>query len=99
MVSGLSFPWDLTWVGDLMVYDLRGGQVWSKRGGAAPQRVTISGFPSIFAQSEGGLLGLVADPAAMTNRRFYTCQSVANATGAALDVRVLRWRLTSDTRR
>jgi glucose/arabinose dehydrogenase len=97
VVSGLSLPWDLTWVGDLLMYDLRGGQVWSKRGGAAPRRVTISGFPSIFAQSEGGLLGLVADPAATTNRRFYTCQSVATSTGAALDVRVLRWRLTSDT--
>ena len=33
-------------------------------GGAAPRRVAISGFPSIFAQSEGGLLGMVADPAA-----------------------------------
>ena len=97
VVSGLSFPWDLTWVGDLLMYDLRGGQVWSKREGAAPQRVAITGFPSIFAQSEGGLLGLVADPAATTNGRFYTCQSVATSTGAALDVRVLRWRLTSDT--
>ena len=97
MVSGLSYPWDLTWVGDLLLYDLRAGQVWSKRGAAAPQRVTISGFPSIFAQSEGGLLGLVADPAAATNRRFYTCQAVRNSAGDPLDVRVLRWRLTSDT--
>jgi glucose/arabinose dehydrogenase len=97
VVGGLSFPWDLTWVGDLLMYDLRGGQVWSKREGAAPRRVAITGFPPVFAQSEGGLLGLVADPAATTNRRFYTCQSVATSTGAALDVRVLRWRLTSDT--
>ena len=97
VVSGLSFPWDLTWVGDLLMYDLRGGQVWSRRNGAAPRRVAISGFPSVFAQSEGGLLGLVADPAATSNHRFYTCQSVATSTGAALDVRVLRWRLTSDT--
>ena len=97
VVSGLSYPWDLTWVGDLLLYDLRAGQVWSKRGTAAPRRVTISGFPSIFAQGEGGLLGMVADPAATTNSRFYTCQAVRNAAGGALDVRVLRWRLTSDT--
>ena len=97
VVSGLSLPWDLTWVGDLMLYDLRAGQVWSKRGSAAPRRVTISGFPSVFAQSEGGLLGLVADPAAATNSRFYTCQSVRDSGGNPLDVRVLRWRLTSDT--
>lgn len=97
VVSGLSLPWDLTWVGDTMLYTLRAGQVWSKVGSGAPQRVAISGFPSIFAQSEGGLLGMVADPAASTNRRFYTCQSVRDGAGNALDVRVLRWRLTSAT--
>ena len=97
VVSGLSNPWDLTWVGGLMLYDLRAGQVWSKRGANAPRRVSISGFPSIFAQSEGGLLGMVADPAASTNKRFYTCQSVRDSAGRPLDVRVLRWRLTSDT--
>ncbi|MBC9822204.1 PQQ-dependent sugar dehydrogenase [Terrabacter sp. MAHUQ-38] len=97
VVSGLSYPWDITWVGDLMLYDLRGGQVWSKRGGNAPRRVSISGFPAIYVNSEGGLLGLVADPAASTNKRFYTCQSVRSSSGGALDVRVLRWRLTSDT--
>lgn len=97
VVSGLSLPWDLTWVGSLMLYDTRAGQVWSKRGSAAPRRVTISGFPSVFAQSEAGLLGLVADPAAATNSRFYTCQSVRDSGGNPLDVRVLRWRLTSDT--
>lgn len=97
VVGGLSNPWDVTWVGDLLLYDLRGGQVWSKRGANAPRRVAISGFPSIFAESEGGLLGMVADPAAASNGRFYTCQSVRDAGGRPLDVRVLRWRLTSDT--
>ncbi len=97
VVSGLSHPWDITWVGDLMLYDLRAGQVWSKRGSNAPRRVMISGFPSIYVNSEGGLLGMVADPAASTNKRFYTCQAVRSSAGNPLDVRVLRWRLTSDT--
>ncbi|WP_392544367.1 PQQ-dependent sugar dehydrogenase [Oryzobacter telluris] len=97
VVSGLTVPWDLTWVGDLLLYDLRAGQVWSKRGAAAPRQVAISGFPSIFAVGEGGLLGMVADPAATSNKRFYTCQAVRSSSGGALDVRVLRWRLTSDT--
>jgi glucose/arabinose dehydrogenase len=97
VVSGLSYPWDVTWVGDLLLYDLRAGQVWSKRGSNAPRRVSISGFPSIYVNSEGGLLGMVADPVAATNKRFYTCQSVRNSAGNPLDVRVLRWRLTSDT--
>jgi glucose/arabinose dehydrogenase len=95
VVSGLDHPWDLTFVGDLMLYDLRAGSVWSQRGTAAPRRVAISGFPTIFASGESGLLGMVADPAAATNKRFYTCQSVS--TGGTLDGRVLRWRLTSDT--
>jgi glucose/arabinose dehydrogenase len=97
VVSGLAHPWDLTWVGDLLLYDLRSGQVWSKRGSAAPRRVAITGFPSIFAQSEGGLMGMVADPDAATNRRFYTCQSVQDRTGNPIDIRVLRWRMTSET--
>ena len=97
VVGGLSHPWDITWVGGLLLYDLRGGQVWSKRGQDAPQQVTITGFPSIYAVGEGGLLGMVADPGAATNGRFYTCQAVRDAAGDPLDVRVLRWRLTSDT--
>ena len=97
VVGGLSHPWDITWVGGLLLYDLRGGQVWSKRGQDAPQQVTITGFPSVYAVGEGGLLGMVADPGAATNGRFYTCQAVRDAAGDPLDVRVLRWRLTSDT--
>ena len=97
VVSGLGYPWDITWVGDLMLYDLRAGQVWSKRGSNAPRRVAISGFPSLYVNSEGGLLGMVSDPAAATNKRFYTCQAVRDSAGNPLDVRVLRWRLTADT--
>ena len=98
LVTGLSNPWDLTWVEpDLMLFDLKAGQVWSKRGAAAPQQVSIAGLPSIYDVGESGLLGIVADPASATNRRFYTCQAVQNATGGPLDIRVLRWRLTSDT--
>ncbi|GAA5021475.1 hypothetical protein GCM10023258_10880 [Terrabacter aeriphilus] len=97
VVAGLQYPWDLTWVGSLMLFDERGGRVWSKREGAAPKRVSITGLPPLYVNSEGGLLGMVADPGASTNRRFYTCQAVRRPSGAPLDVRVLRWRLTSDT--
>lgn len=96
VATGLSIPWDVTWVGDLMLFDERAGRLWSKRGSAAPQAVSLP-LPRIFAQSEGGLLGLVADPAASTNGYFYTCMSVAKASGAASDVQVWKWRLTSDT--
>ena len=92
VVSGLSVPWDLTWVGGVMLYDQRAGGVWSKRGSAAPQRLRIP-LPAPYVNSEGGLLGMVADPKASTNKLFYTCQTASSTK----DVRVLRWRLTSDT--
>jgi len=93
LVSGLSIPWDVTWVGGVMLYDQRAGGIWSKRGTAAPRRVQID-LPTPYVGSEGGLLGMVADPKASTNKIFYTCQTVKSTK----DVRVLRWRLTSDTR-
>ena len=79
-----------------MLFDERAGRLWSKRGSAAPHAVTLP-LPRLFARSEGGLLGLVADPAAAANGNFYTCMSVAKASGAASDVQVWKWRLTSDT--
>lgn len=94
VVDGLSIPWDLTWIDSLMIYNERAGRVWTKRPGAAPRRLSIP-LPAIYANSEGGLLGMVADPQASTNKRFYTCQAVSNSGNP--DVRVLRWRLTSDT--
>ncbi|CAL8978093.1 Aldose sugar dehydrogenase YliI [Propionicimonas sp. T2.31MG-18] len=96
VVTGLTIPWDLTWVGELMLFDERAGRLWSKRPDAAPQRVSLP-LPPLFVNSEGGLLGLVADPDAATNGYFYTCMSVAKASGSASDVQVWKWRLTSDT--
>lgn len=93
VASGLSIPWDLTWVGPVMLFDQRAGGIWSKRSGAAPKKVQVP-LPTPALGSEGGLLGMVADPKASSNKLFYTCQTAAKTR----DVRVLRWRLTSDTR-
>ncbi len=97
VARGLNIAWDITWVGDLMLFDQRAGAIFSKRGSAAPRRVDIP-LPAINARGEGGLLGMVADPAAVSNRRFYTCQSVKPSASAGADVRVMRWRLTSDAK-
>jgi len=96
VVSGLSIPWDMTWVGELMLFDERPGRVWSQRPGAAPQRVSLP-LPNLLVNSEGGLLGIVADPKASQNGYFYTCQSVADPAGNPKDIEVWKWRLTSDT--
>jgi aldose sugar dehydrogenase len=96
VVGNLAVPWDVTWVGSVMLFDQRAGGVWSKRGSAAPRRVSLP-LPKIFAESESGMLGMVADPKAATNKYFYTCMAVANANGSARDVQVWKWRLASDT--
>lgn len=96
VATGLTIPWDVTWAGDLMLFNERAGRVWSKRAGEPAQRVDLP-LPRLYVKSEGGLLGMVADPDAATNGYFYTCLSVAKSSGAASDVQVWKWRLTSDT--
>ncbi len=96
VASGLSVPWDLTFVGSLMIFDQRPGGVWSKRGSAAPKKISMP-LPRIYAKGEAGMLGVVADPGAATNKYFYTCMAVANSNGTPHGVEVWKWRLTSDT--
>lgn len=95
VVSGLQIPWDVTWIGSMMLFDERPGRLWTLRPGAAPVQVSLP-LPKIFQGSEAGLLGLVADPQAEANGFFYTCMSVAKASGAASDVQVWKWRLVDD---
>jgi aldose sugar dehydrogenase len=95
VAGGLQIPWDVTWVGSMMLFDERPGRVWTLRPGGSPVRVNLP-LPPIFAGSEAGLLGIVADPRAASNGLFYTCMSVAKADGSASDVQVWKWRLTGD---
>ena len=97
VVSGLANPWDVTWVGSTMLYDQRGGGMWSKQGSAAPQRIRMA-LPPLYVNSEAGMLGIVADPRAASNRYFYTCMAVATSAGRPKGVEVWKWRLASDTR-
>ena len=97
VVGNLSIPWDVTWVGSLMLFDQRAGSVWSKRGSAAPKKVSMP-LPKVFATGEAGLLGLVADPKAASNKYFYTCVATATAAKKAKDIEVWKWRLSSDTK-
>lgn len=96
VAGDLAVPWDVTWVGSLLLFDQRAGGIWSKRGTAAPRKVSMP-LPKVYAKGEAGMLGLVADPKASSNKYFYTCIAVATAAGKAKDVEVWKWRLTSDT--
>jgi glucose/arabinose dehydrogenase len=50
VVTGLEIPWDVTWVGDLMLFDERAGRLWSMRPGAEPQRVDLP-LPPLWNRS------------------------------------------------
>ena len=96
VVGGLANPWDVTWVGGAMLFDQRAGGMWSKRGTAAPQRIQMA-LPPLYVHSEAGMLGIVADPNAATNKFFYTCMAVATSSGDAKGVEVWKWKLNTDT--
>lgn len=98
VASGLTVPWDLTWIGSTLLFNERGGQIWTKTGDAAAQRVTATGGRAVLASSEGGLHGMVAHPTASSNKYFYTCAATGSSTSdSTRDVRVQRWVLTSAT--
>ena len=95
LASGLSNPWDVTWVGGAMLFGERSGQVWSKRPGTVKRAVSAP-LPDLFASGEGGLMGMVADPAAASNKRFYVCYA-SRSGNTPRDVRVVRLRLSNET--
>ena len=98
VVGNLKIPWDLTWVGGVMLYDQRAGGIWSKQGNASPQRVELDVTPRVFDESEAGMLGMVADPNAASNKLFYTCLAVRNSSDdGPKGVEVWKWRLDSAT--
>ena len=97
VVSGLSVPWDLTFMGSTMMFDTRGGALYTKAGSASSRRVTLAKMPKLFVGVESGMMGLVADPDWASNKYFYTCQAVATSSGKPSDIRVLRWKLDSAT--
>jgi glucose/arabinose dehydrogenase len=97
VLGGLSIPWDVTWIGGLMLFDQRAGGIWSLRAGGTAQKVNMP-LPPVYAHNEGGMLGIVADPNAGSNGYFYTCMAVAaSVDGPPKDVEVWKWRLTTDT--
>lgn len=97
VVSGLSVPWDLTFMGSTMMFDTRGGALYTKAGSASSRRVALSKMPKLFVGVESGMMGLVADPDWASNKYFYTCQAVATSSGKPSDIRVLRWKLDNAT--
>lgn len=92
VLSGLGSPWDLAFLPDGdFVFTERWGRINIYDGGV---KRALLDPPDSAANGEGGVMGVAVDPAFATNRRIYVCL-MSDASGA-LDVRLVRWRLSND---
>ena len=97
LASGLSLPWD--------VAPLPSGEVLLTQRGGATRLIRTNGTVQtvstaqgdLFVGSESGLMGLVTDPGFATNRTYYTCQAYKGGGSSPIDIRVLRWVLSSSS--
>ena len=90
LVSGLSIPWDIAFTPDgTMLFTQRAGVLSSRLADGTVQTIDAE-FGDLFARGETGLMGIVVDPAFVSNRRFYTCQG---HTGP--EIQVIAWTLNA----
>ena len=96
VASGLSFPWSLVFLPE-------GGMLVSEKHPGRLRRVAmdgtlgdpIEGLPPIFAEGNGGLLGIALDPSYATNGRVYFAYAEPAEEGKAA-LAVGRARFTGD---
>lgn len=94
IISGLDHPWDIAFLPDeTLLMTERGGDISIVKDG---KKSVIEHPDDVAARGEGGMLGLAVDPEFSPNRYIYTC---FNSTLSGLDVRVARWKLSSDQSR
>lgn len=94
LIAGLSHPWDVAFLPDgSMIFNERGGEISHLVDG---KKVVIANISDVYAVGEGGLTGLALDANFKENRYLYTCFNANTASG--LDVRLVRWKLSSDNR-
>ena len=92
VASGLSLPWDVQLLDDgTPLVTERGGRLVTVRDDGVHE-VAVD-LPDLYAQGEGGLMGLAVDPA--DDRRVFACYASQEG-GAPRDVRVVRLELSGD---
>ncbi len=98
VAGGLEHGWDIGFLPDgKVLVTQRPGKLAllsSTQPGATVTQVQAD-FGDVLAVGEGGLMGMVLDPDFATNREFITCQTYKE-NGQAVDVRLIRWRLSPD---
>lgn len=95
LTDGFSNIWDMVFVeSNIMVFDERGGKLHGLNT-ATKEKWEIGTVPNVRAESEGGLLGLVADNQFSDNRYLFACY---NAGGSKRNVKVTRFKLAADNK-
>jgi aldose sugar dehydrogenase len=98
VAGGLSNVWDVGFLpgGQVLVTERDGrlALLSSATAGATVSPVAAD-FGDLFAQGEGGLMGMVVHPDFAQSRRFTTCQTHTER-GRAVDVRLVSWKLSAD---
>ncbi|HYI60193.1 MAG TPA: PQQ-dependent sugar dehydrogenase [Acidimicrobiales bacterium] len=90
LVSGLSNPWDLSFTpSGSLLWTERGGRIMRRQANGAVNRLAAD-MSDLFVSGETGLMGIAVDPRFARNRQVFTCQGWTD--GAAVEVRVVRWR-------
>lgn len=91
LASGLSHPWGMAFLptGDILLTERAGRlRIFGKDGKLSPP---VEGLPAVFAEGQGGLLGVALDPAYATNHLVYW--SYAEADGGVNGTAVARGKL------
>lgn len=100
VTEGLEHGWDIGFLpgGQVLVTERPGriSLVSGVREGA--KRTTVrADLDDVYAQGEGGLMGMVVHPDFATSREFTTCQT-HEEDGNPEDIRLVTWRLSEDER-
>lgn len=88
MLDKLTNVWDVAFLpDDTLLFTERAGTISKLVDG---QRIFMTTVPNIYAQGEGGLLGLTVDRNFGSNRFIYACYNTRQ------DIRVSRWKVTDN---
>ena len=100
VTEGLEHGWDIGFLpgGQVLVTERPGriSLVSGVREGARRSTVRAD-LDDVYAQGEGGLMGMVVHPDFATSREFTTCQTHEEG-GNPEDIRLVTWRLSEDER-
>lgn len=91
VAKGYANVWDVAFLPTKeMIFTERKGTLHLMKDG---KDSVLSSISDIYAQGEGGLMGLAVDPQFVSNRFIYTC---FNSTKGGPDIRVVRWHVAND---